>query len=228
MPQQEARACSPRRALLDLALAGAIKHGDLEAGAISSAVEHSLHTGGVAGSIPASPTSFLQHPQDLEKGPLPFPPRFGPERRSNVPQKLGENWGTVFAHRSRLHKLVSAARRSIAGAVARLARRLRLAFASTPPPTPRPRANSPSGSSSATPTAGRPNSNSSIAAIPRTTASAVFCPKRSEPARRDHRPLRSGRPAPTNETSKGKNVTAETVLKDVDSAIGEQAKNEQV
>jgi hypothetical protein len=45
-----------RRALLDLALVGAIKHADLEAGAISSAVEHSLHTGGVAGSIPASPT----------------------------------------------------------------------------------------------------------------------------------------------------------------------------
>jgi hypothetical protein len=41
-----------------LALAGAIKHADLEAGAISSAVEHSLHTGGVAGSIPASPTIF--------------------------------------------------------------------------------------------------------------------------------------------------------------------------
>jgi hypothetical protein len=40
-----------------LALVGAIKHADLEAGAISSAVEHSLHTGGVAGSIPASPTS---------------------------------------------------------------------------------------------------------------------------------------------------------------------------
>jgi hypothetical protein len=33
-----------RRALLDLALVGAIKHADLEAGAISSAVEHSLHT----------------------------------------------------------------------------------------------------------------------------------------------------------------------------------------
>jgi hypothetical protein len=41
-----------------LALVGAIKHADLEAGAISSAVEHSLHTGGVAGSIPASPTIF--------------------------------------------------------------------------------------------------------------------------------------------------------------------------
>jgi hypothetical protein len=39
-----------------LALARALKHAGLEAGAISSAVEHSLHTGGVAGSIPASPT----------------------------------------------------------------------------------------------------------------------------------------------------------------------------
>jgi hypothetical protein len=48
-----------------LALAGAIKHADLEAGAISSAVEHSLHTGGVAGSIPASPTIFTLTHQSL-------------------------------------------------------------------------------------------------------------------------------------------------------------------
>jgi hypothetical protein len=46
-----------------LALAGAIKHADLEAGAISSAVEHSLHTGGVAGSIPASPTKIFKQNQ---------------------------------------------------------------------------------------------------------------------------------------------------------------------
>ena len=42
--------------ILDLALARAVKHAGPLARAISSAVEHSLHTGGVAGSIPASPT----------------------------------------------------------------------------------------------------------------------------------------------------------------------------
>jgi hypothetical protein len=36
--------------------------------AISSAVEHSLHTGGVAGSIPASPTIFLLTHQWLSGG----------------------------------------------------------------------------------------------------------------------------------------------------------------
>ena len=43
--------------ILDLALARAVKHAGPLARAISSAVEHSLHTGGVAGSIPASPTT---------------------------------------------------------------------------------------------------------------------------------------------------------------------------
>jgi hypothetical protein len=51
-----------------LAVAGALKHADLEAGAISSAVEHSLHTGGVAGSIPASPTKIYQLIQCLIGG----------------------------------------------------------------------------------------------------------------------------------------------------------------
>jgi hypothetical protein len=41
--------------------------------AISSAVEHSLHTGGVAGSIPASPTIFPKRSQPFKERLSPFP-----------------------------------------------------------------------------------------------------------------------------------------------------------
>jgi integrase len=52
-------------------------------------------TGGVAGSIPASPTSFPRHYQGLRKRPLSFPLRFGPERRPNVLQRQ-ENVRVMF------------------------------------------------------------------------------------------------------------------------------------
>ena len=61
---------------------------------------NSLHTGGVAGSIPASPTSFLQHFQDLRQGPLPCPPGLGPEQGANASFGAGETRGTErqFVH----------------------------------------------------------------------------------------------------------------------------------
>src|SRR5271165_2939524 len=47
--------------LLDLSARRAVKQSRSRKRAISSAVEHSLHTGGVAGSIPASPTISSQN-----------------------------------------------------------------------------------------------------------------------------------------------------------------------
>src|SRR5277367_6779739 len=68
--------------------------------AISSAVEHSLHTGGVAGSIPASPTIFHKWFQSLKGRPLPLPPLFDPEQNLKDASKLGEISGSRFAIRS--------------------------------------------------------------------------------------------------------------------------------
>ena len=68
--------------------------------AISSAVEHSLHTGGVAGSIPASPTIFPLRFQLLRGRALPFLPLLDLEHNLKDASKLGEISGSMFAIRS--------------------------------------------------------------------------------------------------------------------------------
>ena len=61
--------------------------------AISSAVEHSLHTGGVAGSIPASPTIFPLRFQLLRGRALPFLPLLDLEHNRKDASKLGKSRG---------------------------------------------------------------------------------------------------------------------------------------
>ena len=68
--------------------------------AISSAVEHSLHTGGAAGSTPASPTIFPQYVQRARESALPFPPLNRGEQNPKVGRPLGENRGSEFTFRS--------------------------------------------------------------------------------------------------------------------------------
>ncbi len=63
--------------------------------------EHSLHTGGVTGSIPVAPTIKPQQNQGLERGLLPFPPRLDHEQTAKSPTRVGENRGKVFPERSR-------------------------------------------------------------------------------------------------------------------------------
>ena len=60
----------------------------------------SLHTGGVAGSIPASPTIFPKWFQLLGGRPLPFPPPLDLEQNLKDASRLGEISGTMFAIRS--------------------------------------------------------------------------------------------------------------------------------
>jgi hypothetical protein len=62
--------------------------------------DHSLHTGGVAGSIPASPTIFRKWFQSLKRRPLPLPPLLNPEQNLKDAPKLGEISGSRFAIRS--------------------------------------------------------------------------------------------------------------------------------
>jgi hypothetical protein len=61
--------------------------------------EHSLHTGGVAGSIPASPTIFPKWFQLLRGRPLPFLPPLDLEQNLKDASKPGEISGSVFAIR---------------------------------------------------------------------------------------------------------------------------------
>ena len=61
---------------------------------------HSLHTGGVADSIPASPTIFPKWFQSLKGRPLPLPPLFDLEQNLKDVSKLGEISGSKFAIRS--------------------------------------------------------------------------------------------------------------------------------
>ena len=79
-------------------------HDRLNAGpperARSSAGEHSLHTGGVTGSIPVAPTIKAPVNRHFLQCLLPFPPRLDRERIAKLPQRLGENAGTLFAGRS--------------------------------------------------------------------------------------------------------------------------------
>jgi hypothetical protein len=72
----------------------------------SSAGEHSLHTGGVTGSIPVAPTIKRLQNRYFSYCPLPFPPRLDPVRMANVPQSLGESWGNMFAGRSAIERKV--------------------------------------------------------------------------------------------------------------------------
>ena len=61
---------------------------------------NSLHTGGVAGSIPASPTIFLKWFQSLKRRPLHLPPLFDLEHNRKGASQLGEISGSRFAARS--------------------------------------------------------------------------------------------------------------------------------
>src|SRR5713101_1092465 len=63
-------------------------------------MSHSLHTGGVTGSIPVAPTTEAQQNGHFPDRALPFPPGFDPEQTTNPPAKLGENRGTLFGIRS--------------------------------------------------------------------------------------------------------------------------------
>jgi hypothetical protein len=55
--------------------------------------EHSLHTGGVAGSIPASPTIFPKWFQLLRGRPLPFLPPLDLEQNLKDASKPGKSRG---------------------------------------------------------------------------------------------------------------------------------------
>lgn len=55
-----------------------------------------LHTGEVAGSIPAAPTSFHQQYQYLADRAFPFPPWQERERTRKIASRLGEIWGTEW------------------------------------------------------------------------------------------------------------------------------------
>jgi hypothetical protein len=61
-------------------------------------VEHSIGNGEVDSSILSGSTSFPFENQCLDKRALPVPPRSGRERKSNLPQTVGENVGTPFPH----------------------------------------------------------------------------------------------------------------------------------
>jgi hypothetical protein len=62
----------------------------------SSVVEHSIGNGEVDSSILSGSTRFPFENQRLLDRALPVPPRSGRERKSNLPQSLGENAGTLF------------------------------------------------------------------------------------------------------------------------------------
>src|SRR5260370_15078910 len=67
-----------------------------ESGCRSSVVEHSLGKGEVVSSILTGSTRKAPTNRHFLTVALPCPPRGKRERGANVPQKLGENWGTLF------------------------------------------------------------------------------------------------------------------------------------
>jgi hypothetical protein len=64
----------------------------------SSVVEHSIGNGEVDSSILSGSTSFPLQTKGFADQPLPVPPRLKRERKSNLPQSVGENTGTLFPH----------------------------------------------------------------------------------------------------------------------------------
>jgi hypothetical protein len=59
-------------------------------------VEHSIGNGEVDSSILSGSTIYPFENQRLLDRALPVPPLSGRERKSNLPQSVGENTGTVF------------------------------------------------------------------------------------------------------------------------------------
>ena len=62
----------------------------------SSVVEHSIGNGEVDSSILSGSTSFPLENKGFYNQQLPIPPRSDPEQKTNSPQTVGENTGTLF------------------------------------------------------------------------------------------------------------------------------------